>query len=56
MERVNLLDVSIVNGIEDLVITDDGGSTLITLPDGSTIALSGIDFTTIDSADFIFGP
>ena len=41
----------------DLVITDNGsGSALITLPDGSTITLTGIDFNTVDSGDFIFGP
>ena len=43
--------------ISDLVITDNGsGSALITLPDGSTITLTGIDFNTVDTNDFIFGP
>jgi len=40
----------------DLVITDNAGSALITLPDGSTITLSGVDFNTVDNSDFIWGP
>jgi hypothetical protein len=37
------------------VLDGGGGNTVVVLPDGSSIALLGVDYTTVGFADFIFG-
>ena len=45
-----------VDDFSDLTITANGGNALITLPDGSTITLTGVNSVLLDASDFVFGP
>jgi len=57
LDKIRLDGVTGVDDFSDLVITSgSGGSSIITMPDGSTITLTKFASSNLDASDFVFGP
>lgn len=56
VDHIQFTPASGVDEFSDITVSTSGGWALLTMPDGSTIALTGMTAGQVDASDFIFGP
>ncbi len=56
VDHIQFSGIAGVTSFANLVVTAGAGGALVTLPDGSTITLAGMNVAQVDASDFIFGP